>query len=54
MVLHLGCILRGGDLRFHCAGIRRELRRVLTGCRGLKQALSQSVGMWRDESRTEM
>jgi len=26
-LLHVGCILRGGNWRFHLVGIRREIRR---------------------------
>ena len=29
MMLHFGCLVRGGQWRFHLAGIRRELRRSL-------------------------
>ena len=28
MLLHIACILRGGQWRFHTAGVRREFRRL--------------------------
>ena len=32
ILLHLGCALRGGKVRFHLAGIRRELGRLAAAC----------------------
>jgi hypothetical protein len=31
VALHLGCICRGGKIRFHLAGVRRELRSLKLG-----------------------
>lgn len=31
VALHLGCICRGGKIRFHLAGVRRELRVFQSG-----------------------
>lgn len=33
MLLHLGCICRGGKLSHHREGIRREFRHVASLCR---------------------
>ena len=41
VLLHLGCVLRGGRWSFHWCGVRRELRHLL---RGMRACLKSSGG----------
>jgi hypothetical protein len=36
MLLHLGCLCRGGGFRFHSAGVAREIKAISKKCIPLK------------------